>query len=254
MPILLKSTIFVAGVPKGPTDGTLTYSAAFEAELVNRGVASYVGDNPATGGATPATLNENNEIIANVTPRTGTLTNLLTAVAGGVNEVSYATDWNAAIIHNGVVGGAKILYCKPKRCKIGASTDIIRPTGAPSVLDLNLAIYDPFALFSAGVAGILIPAGATHMRVWAAVTFPSNVTGKRQINVSVDYTTAVAGFGCNAAVAADQTSVTPLTVASPSLIVPAATSICLTAGQTSGASLTIPAANMVLEAEFWRES
>lgn len=50
MPILLKTTVFIAGALKGPPDGTLTYDAALEADLVHRKAAVYVGDNPAEGG------------------------------------------------------------------------------------------------------------------------------------------------------------------------------------------------------------
>ena len=49
MSILLKSNIFVAGVLKGPSDGTLTYGAAVEADLVNRGAAIYVSKSLAPG-------------------------------------------------------------------------------------------------------------------------------------------------------------------------------------------------------------
>ena len=42
MSILLTQNIFIAGVLKGPADGTLTLATAQEAEYVNRGVARYV--------------------------------------------------------------------------------------------------------------------------------------------------------------------------------------------------------------------
>lgn len=53
MTIQLTAPIFVAGAHQ-PTGTTLTLNAAQEAELVNRGVAGYVGDNPATGGLVAA--------------------------------------------------------------------------------------------------------------------------------------------------------------------------------------------------------
>lgn len=55
MTIQLTAPIFVAGAHQ-PIGTSLTLNAAQEAELVNRGVADYVGDNPATGGVVPANL------------------------------------------------------------------------------------------------------------------------------------------------------------------------------------------------------
>lgn len=52
MTIKLSATIFIAGVHQ-PVGTSLTLGAAAEAELVNRGVADYVGDDPRRGGRVP---------------------------------------------------------------------------------------------------------------------------------------------------------------------------------------------------------
>lgn len=181
MSILLRSPIFVAGALKGPTDGTLTYNAAFEADLVSRGVASYVGDNPATGGSTPAALNENNEIIANVTPRTGTLTNLLTAVAGGVGEISVATDRDVLVRHNGVAGGAKVYGRYGVISELyhdweGVTTDASAAVYVPIPIDtVNNSIFGDTTLVVANE--IVPPTGTTFIRVRGSFTFAANATG-----------------------------------------------------------------------------
>lgn len=66
MTIQLKASIFIAGVHQA-AGTSLTLGADVEAELVNRGVAVFVGDNPARGGLVPAMLDidaEGNTVLA----------------------------------------------------------------------------------------------------------------------------------------------------------------------------------------------
>lgn len=56
MTIQLKDSIFIAGVHQA-TGTSLTLGADVEAELVNRGVAVYVGGDPSEGGLTPVMSN-----------------------------------------------------------------------------------------------------------------------------------------------------------------------------------------------------
>lgn len=73
MTIQLKDSIFIAGVHQA-AGTSLTLGADVEAELVNRGVAVYVGDDPTEGGLVPATFTKD----AN--------NNLALAVAGGASR------------------------------------------------------------------------------------------------------------------------------------------------------------------------
>lgn len=193
-------------------------------------------------------------IIANVIPRTGTLTNLLTTVAGGVNEVSYATDWDAAVIHNGVVGGARILYCKPKICCIKPTADtLIATSTTPITLSLATAVYDPYSLHDAANGRINVPSGATHFAAQTNVGFAANATGRRS---GLIYGSLNAGLvGGNA--------ISPVSHATVSTTVNAQTRICTVSGdayiylraiQDSGGGLNVLAVSTFLQVEFWRES
>jgi len=89
MTIQLKDSIFIAGVHQAAAT-SLTLGADVEAELVNRGVAIYVGGDPSEGGLTPAMMNAAGTAL--VDPRSGldvaTLgSNVITVGAGGM----YAT-------------------------------------------------------------------------------------------------------------------------------------------------------------------
>ncbi len=195
-------------------------------------------------------------IITNVTPRTGTLTSLLTTVAGGVGEVSYATDWDAAVIHNGVAGGARILYCKPKICTLGDTTGLSVPNAAMTVMSL-VAVFDPYSLLSGG--GINVPSGATHFSATLTATFASNSTGRREMALLRNsLTDGFVPYGGNANSAVAHASATvALSLAVPAQQLPSGTtSLQLGCFQDSGAALNLaitPSASS-LSVQFWRES
>lgn len=198
----------------------------------------------------------NGNITANVTPRTGTLTNLLTTVAGGVGEVSYATDWDAAVIHNGVVGGARILYCKPKICTLGDASGLSVPNAAMTVMSLA-AVFDPYSLLSGG--GINVPSGATHFSATLTANFAANATGRRAMTLLRNNLTN--GFvpygGISNTSAAHATASVALSLAVPAQQLPGGTnSLHLGCYQDSGGALNLaitPSASS-LSVQFWRES
>lgn len=202
-------------------------------------------------------------LIANVTPRSGTLTNLLTSVAGGVGEVSYATDWDAAVIHNGVVGGAKVLYCKPKRCTLTSTTDKTVGSSVMEVIHLSDVVEDPHNLYSAAIRGVLVPADATHFRVSMFASFAASATGRRVLRVGINNSTAGVGIGelPNQTVvsAAAATNVGTKTFDIPrayaQAIVGNISSLNMNAYQDSGGALAISVGTTrpVFSVEFWRE-
>ncbi len=201
------------------------------------------------------TVDGSGNIITNVTPRTGTLTNLLTTVAGGVGEVSYATDWDAAVIHNGVVGGARILYCKPKICTLGDTTGLSVPNAAMTVMSLA-AVFDPYSLLSGG--GINVPSGATHFSATLTANFAANATGRREMTLlRNNLTNGLVPYGgiSNASVAHATASVA-LSLAVPAQQLPGGTtSLHLGCFQDSGGALNLaisPSASS-LSVQFWRE-
>lgn len=63
----------------------------------------------AQNGANALCPDASGNVYANVVPRTGTLSSLL-ALAGGVGELSCATDADAIVKHNGVAGQARAFY------------------------------------------------------------------------------------------------------------------------------------------------
>lgn len=79
MTIQLTAPILEAGVEQA-TGTQLTLSADREAELVNRGVAVYVGDDPGVGGLVPAEFDENGVLRH---PVTGKMSTLATLKSGG---------------------------------------------------------------------------------------------------------------------------------------------------------------------------
>lgn len=146
---------------------------------ITGGVIDYIID-PLTGTKYAALpLDINGYPIVNLIPRRNTLANLL-ATAGGVGEISEATDWSALVLHNGVVGGAKVLYCEPKRCHVISSTPQAAITGVPLPINFSVALDDPYGLWVAGTPNqISVPAGATRVRMLGNVGFAANPTGNR---------------------------------------------------------------------------
>lgn len=99
MTIQLTAPILIAGAHQ-PIGTSLTLNAAQEAELVNRGVAGYVGNSPATGGLVPANFSpDNTGLVApsgTIIPipavvDAGTATTTLTLAAGSRTSVALAT-------------------------------------------------------------------------------------------------------------------------------------------------------------------
>ncbi len=204
-------------------------------------------------------------LIANVTPRTGTLTSLLTTVAGGVGEVSYATDWDAAVKHNGVVGGAKILYCKPRRCILRAgAVDFVNNLITVITAGNLTVIEDVHGLYYAANNGVAVPADATHFRVNALAQFTGNATGRRVLRVCVNNTTDGYGFGglfnntlvstASQSVGGDTGSVNIAEAEAYSSI--ALNYLNIAGFQDSGANLAFTTTQFppVFSFEFWRES
>lgn len=107
MSVLLKNNIFVAGAIKGPSDGTQTYNAAFEAELVNRGVAIYTKINKLKNSI-PAVVTKD---IGNTMTIIGDSRSVANDLGTSVNARGYLVWANALlgqrikVIHNAAVGG-----------------------------------------------------------------------------------------------------------------------------------------------------
>lgn len=138
------------------------------------------GNNPNGFAALPRDASGN--AIANVTPRTGTLTNLLTTVAGGVGEISVATDKDVLVRHNGVAGGAKAYGRSRIIAELyhdwveGGTTDASTTVYTPILIDqVSNAITGDASLIVSNE--IVLPAGSAFLRVAGAFTFGANATG-----------------------------------------------------------------------------
>lgn len=187
--------------------------------------------------------------IANLIPRRNTLTELLTNTAGGVGEISEATDWDALVLHNGVVGGAKVLYCKPKTCYviIGYSPLASSVLGTPSSVTFAAAPYDPHGLFNPGAPDrISVPAGANVCRLSASASFPFNAVGQRE--VSFGSTASDAGMG-KATMQATSAEPMYFNLVSTNYEISSQTYFKLYAAQNSGSALSVQAG--FFEASFW---
>jgi len=76
-------------------------------------------------------------IALNVVPRTDTLANLL-AIAGNVGEIASATDSNAIVKFNGVVGGAKAIYPNSATSGVDAVVTTTPANNTPGNFTTNL--------------------------------------------------------------------------------------------------------------------
>lgn len=124
----------------------------------------------------------NGNIVANTTPRSGTLTNLLNTVAGGVGEISVATDRDVLVRHNGVAGGAKAYG----RGRIIA--DLYHDWVEGATADASATVYTPITFDTASnslfgdttlivTSEIIPPAGAKYIQVSGGMLFAANATG-----------------------------------------------------------------------------
>lgn len=110
MTIQLKGSIFIAGVHNG-AGTSLTLGADVEAELVNRGVAVFVGDDPAAGGLVPAMLRWDRTVL--VDPKTRATTPLKPASSRilalgtsitnkfGTTFIGAAGDYSSRVVYAG---------------------------------------------------------------------------------------------------------------------------------------------------------
>lgn len=164
MTIQLTAPILEAGVEQA-TGTQLTLSADREAELVNRGVASYVGDDPTEGGLVPFMFDVDRG--APVHPVTGAdLYPLLGEIA------LYAPDEFVGGVAQG--SGQNI----PSSALTSAST------GTP--LQWSNLLFDttPGGVWDiANPSRITVPVGATKMWVVASIMFPPNATGSRWLRL-----------------------------------------------------------------------
>lgn len=195
-------------------------------------------------------LDESGYPIANLIPRRNTLTELLTNTAGGVGEISEATDWDALVLHNGVVGGAKVLYCKPKTCSavIAYSPLASSAIGSPSPVTLAAASYDPHSLFNpAAPDRIAIPAGANVCRLSATGMFPVNAVGQRQVSFGMEG--AEVSTAGKATMQATSAEVLYFNLTGADTTVVAQTYARLLASQNSGSALSVQSG--MFTASFW---
>lgn len=209
-------------------------------------------DTPPAAGGTPVVTDVNGFAVVNLIPRRNTLANLL-ALAGGVGEISEATDWNALVQHNGVAGQAVVLYCKPKRCSVFSAVPQSATTAVALAIQYGGVQIDPYSLWNiANPTRINVPAGATKFRLFASTEFAANATGNRQVSFKDNTGTAAPGLGNQAAGAG------ALTVQAHSIVgnVGAITYFETYALQNSGAALNVGGFGNELtyfEAEFWVE-
>lgn len=141
MTIQLTAPILIAGVHQA-SGTSLTLGADVEAELVNRGVAIYTSAPVVIRQDIPLVFDDDGNLIANVSHRTGTLSNLL-ALAGGDGEFSKATDVDAIVVHNGVAGQAKAFYRSAKLGELWLVGSVASLTGGTaSVVDWTAKTVD----------------------------------------------------------------------------------------------------------------
>lgn len=144
MTIQLKDSIFIAGVHQA-AGTSLTLGADVEAELVNRRVAVYVGDDPTEGGLVPAMLttdDNGNSVLVGADGTTSALlgSNVLTVgVGGGFSTIQDAIDSitdNLQVNYNtGTVavtnGSATITFSgAPANDKVVAGRDLFTVDGS----------------------------------------------------------------------------------------------------------------------------
>lgn len=188
MTIQLTAPILEAGVEQA-TGTQMTLSADREAELVNRGVAVYVGGSPAVGGLTPAQLNKDEILVANVVPRTGTLAALLTGVAdAGIGEIASATDVDALVKYHAPNAGKAYyrsgLAGSAVMRRLAAQTAIV--TATLTKVALNTEFEDPLGVADTALNEINIPADVTHIKVTALVTWPAGAGTYRKLTLGSD--------------------------------------------------------------------
>lgn len=209
MTIQLKDPIFIAGVHQA-AGASLTLGADVEAELVNRGVAVYVGEDPSEGGLVPVLSNRagtaiihsltgqallsfdaEGNMIANVNHRRDTLAALL-ALVGGAGEIAVVSNYRAFVVYNqagiGVVYGATAPMKRaigtwvetPLTCTNGAAAGVVpieQPFIGSDAYDVDTVNYC--------VSGV--PGGglnkAVLYEVEAQVEFSANATGTRTVEL-----------------------------------------------------------------------
>lgn len=129
----------------------------------------------------------NGNVIANIVPRTGLLSDLL-ALDGGNGEISVATDKRALVQHNGVVGGALPFYPSQRWFEISTmfgSVSIPSGTaGAPVPLMRLIAEsndLDPFGVISVNGIEVSLPvdsvSASATISINATLTFGPSAAG-----------------------------------------------------------------------------
>lgn len=197
-------------------------------------------------------LDINGYAVGNIIPRTDTLANFL-LIAGGVNEIGVATDKNALVRFNGVVGGATIIASTKFRDAakaVGSANTLV--TATPLVFALDGAIGG-YADQSARVGnGWAVPTWANRMSIEISCTFPANATGTRTVAVLQNGVIS-ANFNVQNtfnAVAVGETTVNLTALAS--LVAPGDL-ITVQGTQNSGGNLVIASNKLFVYVAFWAE-
>lgn len=161
MTVKLKNTIFISGVHQ--LDGTtLMLGADKEAELVNRGVAIYVGDNPAVGELFPPNVNlRSSNISAFGIGNTGGGSGSLTT-----SIVGYT--WQQIVIARSKPYAVQIEYCN----NTAVSYTVDKTTITPSDTFAVVSPFDP----TGGVTPVNVLFGGAAAAVVQAGT-PGSVIG-----------------------------------------------------------------------------
>lgn len=194
MTIQLTAPILIAGVHQA-SGTSLTLGADVEAELVNRGVAIYTSAPVVIRRDFPLVFDDDGNLIANVSHRTGTLSSLL-ALAGGDGEFSKATDVDAIVVHNGVALEAKAYHRSSKIAELHVHGTIASLVGGTaSVVDLTSKTVD-YGGMTVDLANNKFqpPIGTKYAKatIYVSVT-DADVTAGTKFTAYVDY--YVSGFG-----------------------------------------------------------
>lgn len=258
-----KRTI-VGGTIYTPESGEVELANDIADQVVAAGNGVVVGFGAYSNEATLATDASGNTVLVgpsgaietisvNIIPRRDTLVNLLDDTAGGVGEISEATDWDALVLHNGVVGGAKVLYCNPKSVQVIAFVPQSIATGTtPAPLSYFQAVtgFENTTIWGSGAPTVFnVPTGANRVRVAANVGFAANATGTRNLTVTDQVGNSVIHIS---QAVAHPTGATYLDANGIAVLAGTETSLRVAAWQNSGVALnTEPTPFTRATVEFW---
>jgi len=186
----LPAATALAGTESFPlVQGSTTKRRTVDEALADCKVTKYIENGDGTVSFTGPGEVEVEYLQANIIPRRDTLTNLLNNTAGGLGEISAATDWDALVLHNGVIGGAKILHCKPKQVQVARYTtqSIQTAVNTKMVFSAADAGFENTDIWTETFPDTFnIPAGANRCSVNAYFSFNANATGLREVSIGND--------------------------------------------------------------------